>query len=106
MTALEQMNRAAELAPESPDVIYNIGMIYAQLGQGVQAAEVLKAYLSISPDDLHARTYLAVLLLENGAEEEGVSALEYVLERDPNHEEALTVVADLHRATQELGDDE
>ena len=105
-TALEQMNRAAELAPESPDVIYNIGMIYAQLGQGVQAAEVLKAYLSISPDDLHARTYLAVLLLENGAEEEGVSALEYVLERDPNHEEALTVVADLHRATQELGDDE
>ena len=96
--ALEKMNRAAELSPQSPDVIYNIGMIYAQLGQGKMAMEMLQHYLTLSPNDLYAKTYLAVLLLENGKEPEGVTQLEDVLSVDPEHPEALRVLGDLQAA--------
>ncbi|MBT4140965.1 MAG: tetratricopeptide repeat protein [Candidatus Latescibacteria bacterium] len=96
--ALDKMNRAAELSPQSPDVIFNIGMIYAQLGQGTMAIEMLQHYLTMSPNDLHAKTYLAVLLLENGAEQDGVAQLEDVLAVDPEHPEALRVLGDLQMA--------
>ena len=104
--ALDKMNRAAELSPQSPDVIYNIGMIYAQLGQGSMAIEMLQHYLTLSSHDLYAKTYLAVLLLENGAEQEGVTQLEDVLSVDPEHPEALRVLGDLQTAVDEVNDGE
>jgi tetratricopeptide (TPR) repeat protein len=103
--ALDMMNRAAELSPQSPDVIYNIGMIYAQLGQGKMAMEMLQHYLTLSPNDLHAKTYLAVLALENGKEQEGVTQLEEVLSVDPEHPEALRVLGDLQAAVDEADTD-
>ena len=96
--ALERLNRAAELAPNDPNVIYNIGMVYAQLGQAQEATQMLRHYLNARPDDLNARVYLSVLLLENGAEDEGVTELERVLAEDPEHPEALKVVAQLQDA--------
>ncbi len=102
--ALENMNRAAEVSPQSPDVIYNIGMIYAQLGQAKLAADVLKHYLTLSPNDLYARTYLAIILLENGAEQDGMTELEYVLEKDPNHAEAQRVLSQLKAAADGEGE--
>ncbi|MFT5366206.1 MAG: Flp pilus assembly protein TadD [Candidatus Latescibacterota bacterium] len=104
--ALDKMNHAAELSPQSPDVIYNIGMIYAQLGQGSMAIEMLQHYLTLSSQDLYAKTYLAVLLLENGAEQEGVTQLEDVLSVDPEHPEALRVLGDLQTAVDEVNDGE
>ena len=96
--ALERLNRAAELAPNDPDVIYNISMVYAQLGQAQEATQMLRHYLNARPDDLKARVYLSVLLLENGAEDEGLTELERVLAEDPEHPEALKVVAQLRDA--------
>jgi Flp pilus assembly protein TadD len=103
--ALDKMNRAAELSPQSPDVVYNIGMIYAQLGQGNRAMEMLQHYLTLSPNDLYAKTYLAVLLLENGKEQDGVTQLEEVLSADPEHAEALRVLGDLQAAVDEADTD-
>jgi predicted Zn-dependent protease len=103
--ALKQMNRAAELAPDNPDVIYNVGMIYAQFGQAKEATTVLERYLTISPDDLHAKVCVAVLLLENEREDEGIAQLEQVLEIDPEHSEALRVVAELQAAVDEAEGD-
>jgi tetratricopeptide (TPR) repeat protein len=103
--ALDKMNRAAELSPQSPDVIYNIGMIYAQLGQGKMAIEMLEHYLSMTPGDLYAKTYLAVLLLENEAEEKGISILEEILAVDPQNTEALRVLTDLQSAVETGGSD-
>lgn len=99
--ALDKMNRAAELSPQSPDVVYNIGMIYAQLGQADMAIEMLQHYLTMTPTDLHAKTYLAVLLLENAQEQDGVTQLEEVLAVDPEHQEALRVLGELQAAVDE-----
>ncbi|MDA0748282.1 MAG: tetratricopeptide repeat protein, partial [bacterium] len=99
--ALARLKRAAELTPQHPDVVYNIAMIYAQLGQARQAIRMLQSYLDLQGDDLNARVYLAVLLLENEAEADGLTQLEYVMEREPEHEEALKVVAKLREGMDE-----
>ena len=59
---------------------------------------MLQHYLTMTPTDLHAKTYLAVLLLENGQEQGGVTQLEDVLAVDPDHVEALRVLAELQDA--------
>ncbi len=89
------MNRAAEIGPEDPNIIYNVAMVYAQLDEPKRSMDLLRSYLVSVPEDLHAHVYLAVLLLENKAEHEGLAALEYVLERDPDHAEAQRVVDQL-----------
>lgn len=96
--ALEQLNRAAELSPSDPDVVFNVAMVYAQLGQAVEAMNMLRHYVASRPEDLNARVHLAVLLLENEAEADGLSELEAVLEAEPDHEEALKVVSRLRDA--------
>ena len=93
--ALEVLNRAAEIGPEDPNIIYNVAMVYAQLDEPKRSMDLLRSYLVSAPEDLHAQVYLAVLLLENKAEHEGLAALEYVLERDPDHAEAQKVVDQL-----------
>ena len=81
-------------------------MIYAQLGQAKQAIDVLKHYLSSRSDDFDAKVYLSILLLENGAESEGLTHLEEVLENDPENEEALKVVTQLQDAVDTTEDEE
>ena len=48
--------------------------------------------------------HLAVLLLENGAEDDGLTELERVLAAHPEHPEALRVVAQLQEAVDAGGD--
>ncbi len=89
------MSTAAELAPSDPDTLFNIGMIYAQLGQGLEAIDAITGYLTVSPEDNDTRAHLAALLIDNGRESDGLAELERVLGEDPGHTDATRVLRQL-----------
>lgn len=49
-SAIGEFNQAAQLAPDWPDVYYNLGMVQEKAGKVAEAIASLKHYLSLSPD--------------------------------------------------------
>jgi tetratricopeptide (TPR) repeat protein len=49
-SAIEEFKQAAALAPEWPDVYYNLGLVQEKAGQLKDAANSLKTYLKLDPN--------------------------------------------------------
>ena len=48
---MESFGRATKLEPENVDVLYNVGSIYAQIGDPEHAAIFFERCLALKPDD-------------------------------------------------------
>jgi tetratricopeptide (TPR) repeat protein len=60
-TAIDEFKKSAALAPEWPDVYYNLGLIQEKAGQLKDAADNLKTYLRLSPNAADADTIKSVI---------------------------------------------
>ena len=62
---------AAQLSPDDPEALTNLGMIYSQLGDHLGALPPLQHALALDPGNDRCRELLAILLMTVGRIEEG-----------------------------------
>jgi tetratricopeptide (TPR) repeat protein len=101
--AIEEYERALEIAPKFFKAQFNLGEIYASMGDIDRARELWEASIASNPDFVQGRYYLAKLLMDTGGDL--ALAEELVrkgIELDPKHEEGplgYYVLADLLNRT-------
>lgn len=82
--ALAAAERNAELAPESADAVYQLGVVRMATGELDEAETTLRRVLELAPGHTAAMNDLAVLLLSRGRTGEGRELLERVLVLRPD----------------------
>jgi cellulose synthase operon protein C len=73
--ALGVAERAASLAPNSPDVLDTLGTLHLQAGDAKKGLEVLQRARELAPDRPDLRLHYAKGLLQNGRAQEGKAEL-------------------------------
>ena len=87
--ALAAIDRAVALAPASPDIQFNRGMMLAGAARPADAADAFHRALALAPHHLAARYNLGTTLLGLGDAEGARAAFEAVLARAPNEVDAI-----------------
>ncbi len=82
-SALKPFRRAAELAPQSPQMQYNLAMTYYQLHRFDEAQVPLAGALKRWPDLFPLNSLYGAVLLQLGEEEKGYAALQHAHELNP-----------------------
>ena len=73
--ALGVAERAASLAPNSPDVLDTLGTLYLQAGETKKGLDALQRVRDLAPDRPDLRLHYAKALLQNGRTHEGKAEL-------------------------------
>jgi protein O-GlcNAc transferase len=81
--ALQPFRRAAELAPQSPQMQYNLAMAYYQLRRFDEAQVPLAGALKRWPDLFQLNSLYGAVLLELGEVQKGYAALHHAHELNP-----------------------
>ena len=81
--ALKPFRRAAELAPHSPQMQYNLAMVYYQLNRFAEAKAPLSGALKRWPDLFQLNSLYGAVLLQLGEEQQGYAALQHAHELNP-----------------------
>jgi len=95
--ALHQFQMAAQMDLTSPDIYYNLGRAYHELGDAVNAEINYDHCLALDPNHSKCRHAQVVLLLEQGRSEEAYASVQRWLAADPANPEPLVELAWLQR---------
>jgi len=94
--ALESLLKASELAPTDPKIKYNLGLIYATLGQNQQAIKTLEEVITLKPNYEDGRYALALFYEQDKQKDKARKQLEYILKNiNPASEKAKEKVKSL-----------
>jgi len=85
--------KAAKYDRKDPNLYYNIGSIYEDLKRHDLAENYLRLALDLKKDDIEGRLSIGQSLLKKGKVKEARRYVEEILKIDPNHLEALTLLA-------------
>ena len=92
------------LAPEDPAALRQLGSIYLDQGQTLQAYPLLKKSSELQPDDPEIQVKLAAAFLSVGAYTEARDAAQQVLDKQPGNEQALLLLVDASRKPDDIED--
>lgn len=79
--ALATLLQATELAPTDAKIFYNLGVLYAKLGQDETAIKTLEKTVELKPNYETARYALALFYEQKGEIEKAKNQLNYILEK-------------------------
>ncbi|HEV2116675.1 MAG TPA: tetratricopeptide repeat protein, partial [Terriglobales bacterium] len=82
--ALKPLRRAAELAPQSPQMQFNLAMVYFQLNRFEEARAPLRSALQRWPDLFQLNALYGAVLLKQGEELSAYQALQHAHELNPS----------------------
>src|SRR5262249_21272750 len=85
--------RVLSLAPEDQAALRQLGIIYLDQGQIVQAYPVLKKFIDLQPDDPEMQLKLATVYLASRDYTLARDAASQILEKQPDNEQALLLLA-------------
>ena len=88
--AIEEMQRASQLAPDNLEVMIEFGTLLVASGQLPQAIEVLHHAASVHPDSEAATYQLALALQQTGDTQAAIPLFEKVVAAEPGNAAALT----------------
>ena len=88
--ALEQVQRAWQLAPGDPEIESEFGTLLVAAGQMSQAIDILKHAYAAQPDSVAAAYQLALALQQTGEAQAAIPLLEKVIAAEPRNAAALT----------------
>ncbi|MCB9631419.1 MAG: tetratricopeptide repeat protein [Sandaracinus sp.] len=91
-------DEAARIAPQAPEPLLASAEVAYVRGDRDAAANRLERLVEAHPNDLAARTALAVILRERGRYDEGLTQAREVLVRDPQNVRALLEIGRIERA--------
>jgi tetratricopeptide (TPR) repeat protein len=90
------------LAPDDPAVLRQLGSIYVDQGQLVQAYPLLKKGAELQPDDPEIQLKLGTILLAGRDYTQARDAASQVLDKQPENERALLLLADASQTPEEV----
>jgi len=93
--ALQWYLKAAKYDKKDPNLYYNIGSIYDDLKRPKLAEKYLRLALDLKKDDIGGRLRLGQSLLKKGKLKEAKRYTKEILKGDPNHLEALILLANI-----------
>jgi len=96
--------RALRLAPEDPAVLHQLGIIYSDQGQIVQAYPLLKKSVELQPDDPEIQLKLGMILYWLRDYTQARNIASQVLEKQPGNDQALLLLADASRKPDDIED--
>src|SRR5262245_45916241 len=96
--------RVLSLAPEDPAALRQLGIIYLDQGQFVQAYPLLKKLADLQPDDPEIQLNLSQLYLAGRDYTQARDAASQALEKQPDNGQALVVFADASRTPDDIED--
>src|SRR5262245_7047173 len=102
--AEKEYREVLRLAPEDPAALRQLGNLYLDQGQVLQAYPLLKKSSELQPDDPDIQVKLATVLLSVGAHAEARNAAQQVLEKQPKNEQALLLLVDASRTADDIAD--
>jgi tetratricopeptide (TPR) repeat protein len=102
--AEKEYREVLRLAPEDPTALRQLGGIYVEQGQMLQAYPLLKKVSELQPDDAKIQVKLGVTLFALGSNVEARDAALQVLEKQPENEEALLLFVDASRTPYDIAD--
>src|SRR5262249_21332743 len=91
-------------APEDQAALRQLGIIYVDQGQVVQAYPLLKKLVDLQPDDLEVQLKLATIYLSARDFRQARDAASQVLEKEPGNAQALLLLADASQTPDEIED--
>ncbi len=91
--AIEFLNRARVLRPDSADTLIALGVTSSELGKFDEAAVWLRKALSLNENDAETRTELALVFMKKKDFPTALAEAERTLKTTPNQERALEIVA-------------
>lgn len=92
--------------PENATAIRQLGAIWFEQGAPLNAAPFLLKARDLAPEDLDARTKLALVFMSVGQFAEARKEALAILDRSPGHNEAMLLLAESSRSQQEREDTE
>jgi len=95
--AVELFEKALATDPSYSQAAFYLGLTYNALFDEEEAAKYYKKAIDIDPDYLDAHANYGGMLLDIGNVDEAIRQLNFVLQRRPNHAEALTLLAQAYR---------
>jgi tetratricopeptide (TPR) repeat protein len=102
--AEKEYREVLRLAPEDPTALRQLGVIYVQQGQMLQAYPLLKKSSELQPDDSEIQLKLATVLLAGRSYAEARDAAQQVLEKQPENEQALLLFVDASQTAKDIAD--
>ena len=96
--ALAAQQEQADLHPNDPEILNDLGNLLVLAGSLSEAEEAYHRSLDLSPDNTTTRYNLALVLMEQGRTKPATRELQHVLDLDPNHAWALYQLGTLSAA--------
>src|SRR5215813_191771 len=96
--------KVLSVAPEDPAALRQLGIIYVDQGQILQAYPLLKKLTDLQPDDPEIRLKLAQIYLAGRDYTQARDAASQVLEKQPGNGQALLLLADASRTPDDIAD--
>jgi len=87
---LDELSKAAQLAPENPEIALEFGTALAAAGQDERAIPVLKHALELAPKSAAAAYQLGLALQRTNAPQEAIPLLRKAADAEPGNAEVLT----------------
>jgi tetratricopeptide (TPR) repeat protein len=110
-SAAQQWDKAAKeyrevlrLAPENPAALRQLGTLYLDRGQPLQAYPLLKKISELQPDDAEIQLKIGTILLSGGLLAEARDAARQALDKHPDNDQALLLFADASRNPDDIED--
>ena len=95
--ALDDLNRAVQLAPDDPQVRNAHGLVLMKLNRRREAIEAFRVLVALAPDKASAHNSLGSARVASGELDEGERCFQKALELDPDFADAWAHLADLER---------
>jgi tetratricopeptide (TPR) repeat protein len=96
--------KVLSIAPEDPAALRQLGMIYVDQGQIVQAYSLLKKGAELQPDDPEIQLKLGAIFLSGRGYTQARDAASQILEKQPDNDQALLLLADASRTPDDIAD--
>ena len=92
------------LVPDDPVALRRLGILYYDQGQVAQAYRLLKKYSDLQPDDAEMQVKFGLALFSRGDYAQAREAALQALAKRPGDEQALSLLADTARSSDEIQD--
>ena len=95
--AAEYFEKALTIEPTYSQAAFYLGLTYNALFEQEKAEQYYRKAIEIDPDYLEAHANYGGMLLDIGNVDEAIRQFNIVLQRDPKHSTALTLIAQAYR---------
>ena len=96
--------KVLSVAPENPAALSQLGIIYLDQGQIVQAYQLLKKGAELQPDDPEIPLKLGATFLSGRDYTQARGAASQILEKQPDNDQALLLLADASWTPDDIAD--